>query len=585
MTRSAEAQPELERLSRGFRRDYLDYAELTRQVRAWADAFPEVVRLRSIGQSREGRDIWMLTIGADPDRARPGVWVDGNLHASELAGSSVALAIAEDAIALQLSERENGAPSGLKQIRRCAREALFHVVPRISPDGAEAVLKSARYVRSVPRDGRAERQHPRWIHEDVDGDGLALSMRKEDPTGEWVESSDAPSLMVPRTLEDSPPYYKLWPEGRIEHWDGANVPTPDYLSDNHPDLNRNFPFHWEPEHKQKGAGDFAGSEPESRAVIEQAMRLPTLHAWLNLHTFGGCFIRPPGDVPDEKMDPFDLGVYRQVGAWAEELTSYPMVSGYAEFLYEPGKPLYGALSEWAYEHRGCLSYVCELWDLFARLGMKRPAKFADFYTHMTRADLVAFARWDAAHNRSRVLRPWVRVTHPQLGEVEVGGVDRRVGITNPPYEELPAICEKQSALMMRVAAMLPRVVVSRVEVTPLRENVTAVSLVVENHGYLPTYGMRHTRSQPWNEPLWADANGDGVTLEDPAEKHRLVGHLEGWGRGLFDPSHALFYAKSSGSDSSRTLRYVARGKGWLTVRIGSARVGFIERRVGIGGGV
>src|SRR5690349_13450617 len=94
--------PELAPLARGFRDRYLRYDELTAQLRAWADAFPSLVSLRSLGQSREGRELWLLVIGPEPERTRPAVWVDGNMHAVELAGSSVALAIAEEAIALHL---------------------------------------------------------------------------------------------------------------------------------------------------------------------------------------------------------------------------------------------------------------------------------------------------------------------------------------------------------------------------------------------------------------------------------------------------------------------------------------------------
>jgi murein tripeptide amidase MpaA len=93
---------DLASLSRGFRTSYLDHAAITAQLRAWATAFPAFVSLRSIGQSREGRELWMLIVGADPDVIRPAVWVDGNMHASEVAGSSVALAIAETVIALHV---------------------------------------------------------------------------------------------------------------------------------------------------------------------------------------------------------------------------------------------------------------------------------------------------------------------------------------------------------------------------------------------------------------------------------------------------------------------------------------------------
>jgi murein tripeptide amidase MpaA len=77
-----------------FRNKYLDYAELTAQLAAWQRAHPDFVRVTSIGKSHEGRDIPLVTIGRNPDEHRPAIWVDGNMHATELCGSSVALAIA-----------------------------------------------------------------------------------------------------------------------------------------------------------------------------------------------------------------------------------------------------------------------------------------------------------------------------------------------------------------------------------------------------------------------------------------------------------------------------------------------------------
>jgi hypothetical protein len=91
-----------------FRTQYLDYAALTAQLDAWAKAYPDIVHVSSLGTSAVGRSIPLLTIGPDPARQRPAVWVDGNMHATEVCGSSVALAIAEDVIAIHLGKNEAG---------------------------------------------------------------------------------------------------------------------------------------------------------------------------------------------------------------------------------------------------------------------------------------------------------------------------------------------------------------------------------------------------------------------------------------------------------------------------------------------
>ena len=67
------------------------YEDLTRILHAYAEEFPQLVRLESIGKSYENRDIWLMTLThftTDSDREKPALWVDGNIHATELAPST-----------------------------------------------------------------------------------------------------------------------------------------------------------------------------------------------------------------------------------------------------------------------------------------------------------------------------------------------------------------------------------------------------------------------------------------------------------------------------------------------------------------
>jgi hypothetical protein len=450
-------------------------------------------------------------------------------------------------------------------------DVLFYVLPRMCPDGAEQILTTGAYVRSNPRDGRLGLTAPFWRPADADGDGRAGLMRRLDPAGEFVASAESPGLMLPRRIEDPGPYYAVYPEGFVENWDGFTVPGDAYLAGSETDTNRNFPYDWAPEPEQVGAGAFATSEPEARAVAAFASRHPNVFAWLNLHTFGGCYIRPAGDKPDRQMEPTDLAVYLEIGAWTEAIAEYPMVSGFEEFTYEPDKALRGELSAFAYEQRGAVSMVCEIWDFWKQAGLEVKRPFVLNYKRRSRAELERIARWDREHNRGRVVGAWRPFEHPQLGHVEIGGYDPRVGVWNPPEERMPEVCAAHAKVFFRVAALAPRVRVTDLEATPLGGGLTRVSAVVENLGYLPTYVLRSSKKLPWNDPLRAHlvaSDGAALALGDASVE---VGHLEGWGG--YDRLRTPSFARSEGAPARRRVAWVVRGQGTITIEVSSARTG------------
>ncbi|MCH8506383.1 MAG: peptidase M14, partial [Ectothiorhodospiraceae bacterium] len=410
----------------------------------------------------------------------------------------------------------------------------------------------------------------------LDGDGVFRNLSMRADAGDFVESASHPGLMLPRRVEDPPPYWRLYPEGVIEHWDGHTIPEPELLRGT-PDFNRNFPWSWRPEPHQAGAGDYPGSEPETQAVMAFAVAHPNLYAWLNLHTFGGVFIRPAQDVPDTRMDQADLGVYRQLAVWGERHPGYPTVSGYEEFTYEPDKPLHGDLTDFAYHQRGCLAEVCELWGLFRHLALPTPRRFVDHYTALSRSDMGRLADWDERRNAGRIFQPWAPLEHPQLGAVEIGGHDPRVGIWNPPPEKLPTICDSMSAYWLLVASLLPRLSVEALDCVPLGENHQEIRISVANHGYLPTNGISAGREAPWNTPGEANYGSHGCDLLEPLQRGQTLGHLDGWGRGLGQASQMPWFQHSSGSDNRARASWIVRGTGTVTIKVGSPRLGYVER--------
>ncbi|MBK8252419.1 MAG: peptidase M14 [Polyangiaceae bacterium] len=570
---AAQVRARLEALSRGFRSQYLRYADLEAQLAAWAEAFPEVVRLTSLAKTNEGRDIWMLTVGKDPDRVRPAAWVDGNMHASELAGSSAALSIAEDAIALALgAESLHDVPAHLCELLR--NDVLFYIVPRLCPDGAEHMLTISSYVRSNPRDTTIGKTAPYWRGADIDGDGRARIMRVLDPGGQFALLPGHPDWLVPREIDDPGPYYSVYPEGYVENWDGQTIPAYHFLSDNLVDLNRNFPFQWAPEPRQEGAGLYPLSEPESRALVEFAVHHPNIFAWLNLHTYGGCYIRPSGHKLDRKMNPEDLWVFQQIERFATPITGYPIVSGYEEFTYEPDTPLCGDLATFAYEQRGAVAMVCELWDFWKQVGFDVRRPFVGNYVKRSRADMVKIVEWDRAHNASNLNQPYKPYDHPQLGRVEIGGYDPLVGVWNPPLNRLAEVCQNQARAFLRWAALSPRLTIGNVQVESVGDGIHKVSATVQNIGFLPTNVLATAKTLPWNDPVRADiALGPNLTLLNEHSTQTL-GHLSGWSPDSMFSSPV--FARTTNEHTRARVHFFVRGTGAVTLSAGCARTGRVS---------
>ena len=366
-----------------FLTDYLGYEELTRTLYQWAGDHPSFVRLRSLAKLESGRDVWLLVIGKDPDSVRPAVCIDGNMHSAELLSTNAALCVASYLI--QLHDGSSAANhSFVKPIRDAAVNGLYYVIPRVSPDGAEEVLTAGRISRSAPRQRRRD-SAARWIRWDVDGDGKIRQMRVKHAGGEFVQHPKHSDVLVPRTIQDEGPFFKVFPEGYIEGFDGSSVPFPHTLSDNDFDFNRNFPFDWSGD--LEGAGFFFGWDPETRAIIEFASHSPHVFAWLNLHTFGGIFIRPPFSESGHKVHREDLLIYEQIAALGTQYTRMPTLSAFEEMTPVELQPMSGSLAAWAHGQRGCFAWAVELWDLFGAVGLNKRSPYFRNYAIQGRRKL------------------------------------------------------------------------------------------------------------------------------------------------------------------------------------------------------
>jgi hypothetical protein len=77
--------------------------------------------------------------------------------------------------------------------------------------------------------------------------------------------------------------------------------------------------------------------------------------------------------------------------------------------------------------------------------------------------------------------------------------------------------------------------------------------------------------------LRLNATGEGVTLLAPTACLAEIGHLDGWGGGLYGGA-SVFSPWTRGNGHERFVTLVVKGKGRVQVEVSSCRVG-VQRLV------
>jgi murein tripeptide amidase MpaA len=537
---------------------YYRYDELTRILHAFAEEYPQLVRIESIGKSYEGRDIWLLTVtnfATGPAEEKPALWVDGNIHASEVSPSSACLYL------IHRLTREYGSH---EKITRCLDTRAFYICPRVNPDGAEwALADKPKIIRSSTRPYPYD-EDPigGLVVEDIDGDGRMLMMRIPDPNGNWKKHPDEPRLMIRRDPDEvGGEYYRILPEGRFdEPFDPAILtiqPKKEGL-----DLNRNFPAHWRQEHEQEGAGPYPTSEPEVRAIVDFIVKHPNITGGVTFHTWSGVLLRPYSHQPDDAFPAEDLWTYQKIGAKGTEITGYPNISVYHDFKYHPKEYISGVFDDWMYDHMGVFAWTVEIWSPQRQAGIT-DYKFIDWYREHPVEDDLKLLKWSDEVLGGRGYVDWYPFEHPQLGRVELGGWDMLYAWRNPP----PEFLEKEVALfpdwLVWHLLISPKLEVYEATVEPLGDALYKVRLVVQNTGWLPTYITKKALEKKLVRGVIAEIElPDGATLQLGKPREEL-GQLEGR---AYKPS-AISVWNADPTDDRAKVEWVVHAPQGGTVRL------------------
>ena len=457
------------------------YDDLTRLLHEYALEYPQLCKVESIGKSYEGRDVWLVTvtnIATGPEAEKPALWVDGNLHASEVAGSVAAMYFIHSLVSRYGKD---------KTVTDCLDTRAFYIVPRVNPDGAEwALADKPKIVRSSTRPYPYDEEPVEGLlQEDIDGDGRILTMRIIDPNGAWKAYPDDPRLMVRRDpVESGGTYYRLLPEGLLQNFDGVTIQP--RLPKEGLDLNRNFPVGWRQDNDQPGAGPYPTSEPEARNIVDFIVRHPNLTGVITFHTYGGVILRPYDDRADDEFPAEDLWTYKKIGDKGTQMTGYPNISCYHEFRYHPKTFTTGGFDTWMYDHLGMFAWTVEVWSPMRQAGIK-DYKYIDWFREHPLEDDLKLMKWNDEKLDGRGYVEWYVFDHPQLGRVELGGWDAQNFWVNPPAAFLENEIKPFPDWIIWHTLISPKLALREASARSIGGDAYRVRLVVENTGWLPSY--------------------------------------------------------------------------------------------------
>ncbi|MCB9792853.1 MAG: hypothetical protein H6741_09015 [Alphaproteobacteria bacterium] len=534
--------------------DYLSFDDLHQACLALAEDHPDWVELEVVGESRHGRPLLLLSIGRrDGQREqRPGVWLDGGTHAAEWAGVMAAL-YAATRWAEALSAGDAGAQAWFS-----AHSA--YVMPCLSPDGYQALIDGAPYLRSTLRPPPDGQPRVGLDPQDIDGDGCVRWMRWRHPAGTHVPDEDEPMLMRRRRLGDDPARaYFYCEEGVFLNWDGqrwVQAPRPFGL-----DLNRNFPSSWAPFSMfGMDGGVYPLSEPESRAAVEAFAARPMISAAVSNHTYTGCLLTQPYRA-ESPLGEGDIALMKTLADEATRGTHYKVYKVHPDFTYDAKKAIVGVWADGMSTTFGVPGYTLELWNPYGYAGqeVKDPASFFRSPDEdVIRAMLKAFAAEPGG------VIPWRPARHPQLGEVEIGGVDYMRTIRNPPLRLMPEECAQAFTVIERMRQALPRVE-ARLEILASEGALHGLELVLENLGMLSSSGLRRAAELNVSPGVSARLElGPGLEIVSGAPEQALP-HLDGWGTALGGLSANPIYPGLPAGGHRAVARWWLRGQG--TVRV------------------
>ncbi|MBM3760098.1 MAG: peptidase M14 [Acidobacteria bacterium] len=441
-------------------------AQILEMMRGYAKAYPDWVKLESLGKTSAGGDTWLMTI-TNPKTGAPGtkpaLYIDGATHANEIQGTEVTM------YTINFVLKNYGK---LPRVTEFLDRATLYVVPMMNIDSRERWFTqpaTPNFPRTLPvsidddRDGFKDEDG----FDDLDGDGEITMMRKKVPLGQGRFKLDPkdPRLMVPVQANELGEYIMLGTEGIDNDGDGqVNEDTYGYI-----DPNRAWGEGWMPRYVQSGSSEYPLQYPEQRNIAQWFRGRTNINAVLSFHNFGRYILRGPGAKPQRAMGPADLRVHDFLGKEGEKILPGYRYGSSWQLLYDS----YGDTTDHTYGRHGAISFVVELngtqqdFNNDKNVSQEEQMKFNDELT------------------QGRMFVPWKAYKHPQYGDIEVGGYKHDTNRSPEGFLNVEE-CHRNAMFILLNGHHLPMLKMQTPEVVKVKDGLYRIHVPVLNERMIPT---------------------------------------------------------------------------------------------------
>jgi len=287
---------------------------------------------------------------------------------------------------------------------------------------------------------------------------------------------------------------------------------------------------------------------------------PNIAAFQSYHNFGGMILRGPGREGGI-LHRGDDRVLKMIADKGEKMLPFYRSMIIHKDLYT----VWGGEIDWVYGAQGVLGFTSEIWTLRSLFKTSPPAT-------QSREQEAMFLKYVLLNDG---MVPWKPYDHPTYGPIEIGGRKKQWPRT-PVSFLLEEECHRNMAFTLYHADQMPLMSMAEPQVEKLGGDLFRMLVDVRNERVIPTI-LERAQDNKMVRP-------DRLTVEGDIEVIAA-----GWVANKFRPGptqhsdqgqlHRIMIRSGHPGRTTRTIEYLIRGSGKVTIGYSSVKGGSVERTV------